>query len=195
MMKHEAEILATGFRQLIEGMLETSERKGDDTVGRNGHNKLVRVPSTGMTLADIRPATPEEQAGVRAKLDAAQVEALYIQFKHRLIDDLRSDPVFVKLLAAQPEIVVEFEPRIVTLDATTMKGRLARLIADGWFATPRATGAARKEMARTGADPGGGGGLSDALSAFVKDGFLTRDGGDYVVAPGIKITQRDLSAR
>lgn len=46
-------------------------------------------------------------------------------------------------------------------------------IAAGWFDVPKATGATRWELARTGSDPSGNNNLASALSQFRADGFLT----------------------
>jgi len=130
--------------------------------------------------------------GTYSPLSALDSEALYQMFRARFIDEARTDPVLLKLLVAQNEIVVEFEPSVIELDGSTMKGRVARLIAAGWFSTTRTTGGVRKELARTGADPGGGGTLSDNLSALLRDGFLVRDGDGWLQAAGVKVTQRAL---
>lgn len=124
-----------------------------------------------------------------------RLERLFVYIKNRIIDECRIDPILLQLLTARPELVVEVEPRIVTLDASNLKGRVARLMAAGWFSTQRATSAVRRELARTGADPGGGGSLSDVLNNYVKDGFLVREGeGQFVFAPGVKVTEREIKA-
>lgn len=116
---------------------------------------------------------------------------LFEQFKKWLLDDLREDPVFVQLLAQRPELVVEFTPRRVTLQGDTLKGRIARLMASGWLGVTRTTGAVRTELKRTGTEPNGGN-LSTALGEFVRDGFLTRDGDGFILAPDVKITEKEL---
>lgn len=124
-------------------------------------------------------------------------EKLYQWLKKRLLDDLRVDPVFVKLLASgTPEMFVEIEPKVVELKAAgSLKGRVARLIASGFFNETRATFAVRSELKRTGTDPGGGGNLSTALGDFVVDGFLVRDGDGFVKAAGVKVTEKAIETR
>lgn len=126
---------------------------------------------------------------------AVDFEVLYQKVKRRLLDDLRVDPLFVKLLATQPEIMVEIEPRVVEMDGASLKGRVARLMASGWFKDPRKSGAVRTELARTGSDPGSGGRLSEALTEYVNQGFLTREGEAYVLAPGVKVSEKVIEAR
>jgi len=73
-----------------------------------------------------------------------------------------------------------------------MKGRVVRLMAAGWFDQARETGDVRRELARTGTDPGGGGTLGIMLNRFVADGFFIREGAGFVLAPRVKVSERDL---
>lgn len=127
--------------------------------------------------------------------DRMDFEALYQKIKRRLIDECRVDPILLTLLTTSNAIEVQVEPRIETLTGTGTRSRVARLMAAGYFAEVRATGTVRQELKRTGADPGGGGGLSDVLGNFVKDGFMVRAGEGYQIAPGIKVTETILEAR
>jgi hypothetical protein len=123
---------------------------------------------------------------------AVDFEVLYQKIKRRLLDDLKVDPVFVKLLATQPEIMVEIEPRVVEMEGSSLKGRIARLMAAGFFKDSKKSGTVRGELARTGSDPGSGGRLSEALSEYVLQGFLTREGDGYTLAPGVKVSEKVL---
>jgi len=180
MKRHEAEKLIATIREFI-----------DDGAAP------ASVPSTGRRdkpPAKVDPAAPTNGAA-RAVLDEQAIEDLYQLFKRRMIEDAAVDPILLHLLTVRPEIIVDVEPRSVMLDGSTLKGRVARLMAQGWFSGPRATGACRKELARTGADPGGGGTLSDILSGYVRDGFLLREGDGFQLAPGVKVSEREVSAR
>lgn len=148
----------------------------------------AKGPVNNTPLSDRTPAP-----GGKLSIDTDQLEAIYRAIKNRLIDDLRIDPVLVQLLAARPEIELLIEPRIVQLEASSLKGRVARLVAAGWFAEGRATSAVRRELARTGADPGGGGSLSQKLAELQREGFLTSEGERWTVAAGIKITEKAIA--
>lgn len=143
---------------------------------------------TVMSVVEKTPDGPR----TRLMIDADQVEAIYHQIKNRLIDDLRVDPILLQLLAQRPEIILEIEPQTITLDAKTLKGRIAMLLSAGWMKQPRATSAIRRELARTGADPGGGGTLSEKLRELQREGFLTSEGDGWTEAPGIKISEKTL---
>lgn len=140
---------------------------------------------------DEAPLSAGEEAVV---IRADEREALYQSFKARFIDEARTDPVLLQLMANQPEIVVEIQPRVVVLDGTSLKGRLARLVAAGWFGCiERTQSATRTELRRTGSDVNSGN-LSVAFSDFVREGFLTRSGEAFVAAPGLKVSERRLEA-
>lgn len=182
MKKHEADRLIAVIKELATDDPPTDRKAGT--------TPLKGRPLDDNGAIEFNPAPGTD----RARIDAAQLERIYAEIKKRLLDELPSDPIFLQLLANRPELVLELQPRVVTLDSSTMKGRVAKLLADSWFKAVRTTGATRKELARIGTDPGGGGALSDALSAMVKDGFLTRDGDGYQRAPGVKITEKVLEA-
>ena len=149
----------------------------------------------GARLVKAAKAEPPAVGGSPIGLDHPQAfEALYTKIKNRIIDEARIDPILLQILTTRPELVIEVEPRIVTIDGATMRGRVARLLASGWFSDARTTGSTRKELARTGTDPGGGGQLSDILAGFVRDGFLERSGDGYQRAAGCQVSERVLSA-
>lgn len=188
MAKHiDGEKLIDAIRGMMQDGPAPMTLKGAETVARN---LKANAPPATRTEQLIE----EERGNGAGRITAEQLERIYAEIKKRLLDELPADPVFLQLLANRPEIILELQPRVITLDGSTLKGRVARLIAGGWFDASRATSATRKELARTGGDPGGGGSLSDVLGGMVRDGFLTRDGGDYVKAVGIKITEKVLGA-
>lgn len=191
MKAHEAERLIATIRELVDEGNQGAKGKVP-SIPLGQPVKAAPIPPAAMVDgADLElPATRDG----RVKLTADVIEALYLRFKNRLLDDLRIDPVFVQLVAHAPEIEIGIQPRIVNLDGATLKGRVALLVARGWMDDMRTTSDVRKELARTGSDPGGGGTLSDTLGTFVRDGFLVRDAGGYRRAPSLKITERRIEA-
>jgi hypothetical protein len=162
-----------------------------------GKTKLEGRPINDDGAAELRkvPVAGNGAIDIRKLLEPEILEALFRAFKNRMIDELRVDPILLQLIAQQTEMIVEIEPQLVTLEGSTLKGRVALLIARGWFDEQRATSAVRRQLASTGADPGGGGSLSDKLGELTREGFLERVGdGQYRKAPGIKITEKRLEA-
>jgi len=138
----------------------------------------------GQVDRDVRASAPVA-GGTNGHVD----EALYQAIRTRILED---EPILLKALATHPEIVVEVQPRVVNVDGASQKGRIARLMAAGWFDEPRAVGDVRKELARTGKDPGGSGQLGIMLNNFANDGFFVRESGGYVLAPRVKVSEREL---
>jgi hypothetical protein len=196
--KHEADRLIAVIRELAEEDIAPLKLTAPPAAPKNG--RIVLDPKPAAPVSD--KALAADIAGGHsilghyppASITAEQMEKMYQQFKARLLDELPTDPVALQLLTTRPEIVLEIEPRVVTLNGGMLKGRVARLIASGWFASVRATSACRRELARTGADPGGGGNLSAMLSELKREGFLVESGGSWVAAPNIKITERTIEA-
>lgn len=174
MKRHEAEKLIETIRSFVDdGRPPTVDGKPAKATG------------------EVPPAEPPRPGG-KLSIDTDQLEAIYQQIKRRLIDDCRIDPILLQLVTQRPEMVVEVEPRIVQVDGATMKGRVARLLAAGWFKEGRTTYAVRMELSRTGNDPGGGGSLAGKLGELREEGFLVRDGEGWLAAPGLKVTERTI---
>lgn len=192
MKKHEAEKLIAVIRELAKDLEEDRPLKAGEVLPVR--TSLDR-PHQQMNPEQQREAARIQAAGIAGKIPteaAVDFEVLYQKMKRRLLDELKVDPVFVKLLASQPEIMVEIEPRVIEMKANSLKGRIARLMAAGWFKGGKLTADIKRELVRTGSDPGGG--LSPALGDFVLDGFLTREGdGMYNLAPGVKATEKVLT--
>lgn len=175
MEKHEADALIKTIRSFVEG----------------GKQEITGEPLKIGPMVPMPPANGNGKPTPTA-LSRDAMEDVYQYVKKRFIDEAKIDPVLLNLIMVQPEIILEFERRVETLDGSSIRGRVAKLIATGFFATARATGAIRKELARLGNDPGGGGGLGEQLSNLAKAGFLLREGDGWLVAPGIKITSKQL---
>lgn len=197
MKKHEAEHIVKALSQALEPLIDGSpdgRRAGTTPLYGKPIDDNVRIALSKGCDHKFVDGKNCAKCGMPAATLAKGLdeEALYQRFKQRFIDDAKTDPILLQLIAAQPEIVVGIEARVVELDGSTTRGRVARLMAAGWFNTARKTGTVRTELARTGADPGGGGTLSDILGAYVRDGFLVREGEGYVFAPGVKVTEKRL---
>ena len=181
MKKHEAERLI----ETIKGFIEHD--KGDAVppvpVRPSQTPPKAAPPSTG---GNGSASTPHFAAGERF-----DKEALYQEFRARFIEDAKMDPVLLNLLLVQPEIIVEYERRVETIDGSSLRGRVARLVAQGFFGEPRTNSAVDKELGRTGTRPNSGN-LSTTLAGLVVAGFLVRSDEGVVAAPGVKVTEKQL---
>jgi len=179
--------------EALEGLHDKSSaevhRRHADTAREPGHRPVTgRNDAAATTVAresDAARQTASAAAGTNGPVD----EALYQAIRARILQD---EPILLKALTTHPELVVEVTPRVMTVEGDSMKGRVTRLMAKGWFDQARETGDVRKELARTGNDPGGGGTLGIMLNRFVSDGFFVREGAAFVLAPGVKVSEREL---
>lgn len=185
MTKEEGKAIAGAINGALGIALEKLV-KGQAPAGPNG------AEARAMPLGQKIEGPGTEYGSVGDRMD---FEALYQKIKRRLIDECRVDPILLTLLTTSNAIEVQVEPRVESITASTLRGRVARLMASGFFKETRVTFAVRKELTRTGADPGGGGALAGHLSTFVADGFLVRDGDGFQMAPGVKVTENILEAR
>jgi len=182
------------LRQRLEA-LEKGQHDGKRaTTGKSVHQQHPSAPLADRTSREHadrseglrdRPAASAAAAGANGHVD----EALYQAIRARLLED---EPIVLKALTTHPEIVVEITPRVVTVEGESMKGRIVRLMAGGWFDQAREVGEVRRELTRTGTDPGGGGALGIMLNKFVADGFFVREGAAFVLAPKVKVSEREL---
>ncbi len=158
------------------------------TSGRNGKSEAVEIKA-------LKPDqfVPAGDLPLPRTLDADATEKLYQVFKRRMIDDARVDPILLHLLTQQNEIRVEVERQVVRLDGGTLKGRCARLMAQGWFVQPKTTAATRRELARVGTDPSGNDNLRKALADYRAQGFLTEEGDGWQIAPGVSVSEEVIS--
>ena len=190
MTPDEASKIINAVATAVRSCVDTPNAKGTLVAPTRGHETMHQATGAVVRGNGAVQGPVSNEVG-----EAGNFERLYQKLKARLIDECRADPVLLQLLTQQNELLVEFEPRVVQVDGNTVRGRVARQIAQGWFNEPKTTGGTRKELARTGADPGGGGTLSDVLASYVRDGFLERADDGYQRAPSIKVTEKELVAR
>lgn len=124
-----------------------------------------------------RPSEPIDQTLVGA-------DAIYADIRQRLL----ADPVVLKVLAEQPEIEVTIEKRTIEMDGSNLSGRIATLIAKGWFDDGRTNAEVVKEICRTGSSTNSGN-VSGVLSKLLKDGFVTLESGNkYTAVNDMKVS-------
>jgi hypothetical protein len=160
----------------LEGHAESSNRKAPADVpvsGHRDHGDAGRTPAS----AAARPAR-EWTAG-----ESMDNEALYQAIKARLMTEA---PALIRILASKPEIEVSLTRKTLQMDEFSLKGRIARLLKDGFFSSPRGCGAVRTALKRTGPDANTAN-IGRALDDFTRDGFVTDEGSGYQEVPGMKV--------
>lgn len=177
-----------------EALIATIQRFVDAPAGKASAAApaaTAKAPAKGNGQAATAGTTTGGEA-LRSFPDADE-EKLYQKFKNRLIDEAHIDPILLNLIMVRPEIIVDVERRIERLDGDSLRGRIARLAAAGFFSSARSSADVKRELMRTGTEPAGNR-LSEAFTALVNGGFLTREGDGYQIAPGVKVTTNTIEA-
>lgn len=143
--------------------------------------------------ANLKARIAELEKGGAPKLSAVDVsghktilgniDELYAEIKRRA----SADPGVLRLLSQKPEIEIVVERKVVQVDGSSLKGRLGKMLASGFFDEAKTQSATRSELKRTGSDVNQGN-LWKTMAALVADGFLTLESGkEYRSVEGMKI--------
>lgn len=155
--------------QELRDRLSALEGKPDDT--------HAAVPHAASKVSDPRPMSGPTPA-------TPDIDAIYDSIARRLQAEA---PAILKVLTLRPEITVEVERKTVTVDGTSLKGRVARLLAKGFFQEARTQGNTRSELKKTGPDINTGH-LSKLFGELLIDGFFQKETADsYVEVPEMKV--------
>ena len=99
-----------------------------------------------------------------------------------------ADPGVLQLLQQRPEIVVTFNRPVINADGGTLYGRLAGMIVDGFFDTPRNGNQAFEDLKRRGkstATPN----VYRECDKLAEQGFLTKEASGY---QAVADTKKDI---
>lgn len=162
-----------------EPMANNTDKKLDTLI-----ELLSRQHVAPHAAAPLAPDPPVQTATARSYSagESLDNEALYQAFKARLIKEA---PGLLRVLTAVPEIEVHETRTTLETDGKSLRGRIAILIAKGFFDSARPNADTSRELRRTGTDPGGN--LARELNALRNLGFLIEEStNNFVVAPGMK---------
>lgn len=110
----------------------------------------------------------EPQVSAPANGETLDMDAIYAEVKRRAA----TDPGVLRVLTEKPEIELAIERKVIQVDGSSLKGRIAKLIASGFFNEGKTQSGTRSELKRTGSDVNQGN-LWKTLASLVSDGFLT----------------------
>jgi hypothetical protein len=193
----------------FSGRGRTQEEKVDASEARKLRDENTRlhnqVVELGRQLEDVRnqlaravhdrvePAAPERghRAASRPAAAAAGAtpnidDAVYRQLLARLVADAAKDPQLLRIIASKPELEVVVHRRVVEADADTLRGRIALLIADGFFDVEPRTGTYVESELRRQAFACSRPNVYRELDKIAADGFLTKENGGYKAVAGMK---------
>lgn len=191
MKKSEAETIIRAVTNAITSLVDNSARPS----AASDPPAVIKPAGKALTLERPVLEGTDNTGGVSQPFADPEVEKMFQAFKARWIEEAAVDPVLLHLATTRPEMIVDVERRVVELNGgTDLKGRIARLLAQGFFKEPRRGAEINRELARTGTEAAGNR-LSEALFWLVQAGFLVRDGLTYQAAAGVKVTERTIESR
>lgn len=145
-----------------------------------------------------QPATPARTPAAAARTFSAEEtfdnEALYQAIKARLIDELPKDPRVMEIVLARPELRIKVERHVLQIDGRSLRGRIARLIADDFFTQARTSANVLDELLKRGADRPSNIELGNEMKALCDMGFFTKDNKWYSLVDGMKVSIVDTAA-
>lgn len=127
----------------------------------------------------VREVRAADATGAPAALD---MDAIYAEVKRRAA----ADPGILTLLTTKPEITVKVSRPAIEMNDSTLSGRCAGLVAEGFFDETTTANAAFAELKRRGfpcAVPS----VYRACDQLTLQGFLTKLPGGYRSVPGMKV--------
>lgn len=114
-------------------------------------------------------------------------ENVYEAIKTRLIDELPGDSRVMELVLSRPELRVIVERHVISVDGKSLRGRIARLISDEFFAQARTSANVLDELLKRGADRPSNIELGNEMKALCDMGFFTRENKWYSLVPRMKV--------
>lgn len=103
-----------------------------------------------------------------------------------VIERVIKSPPIIALQRTKPEIEVTITRKTITLDEFSLKGRIARLLSEGFFREPKGPSAIRSALKRTGPDANTAN-IGRSMDDFTRDGFTTDEGNGYREVPGMEV--------
>ena len=110
------------------------------------------------------------------------LDFIYDEMKHRA----QKDPGILELLTRRPELRVKVERQTVQMDDSTIIGRIARLVHEGYFKQARNGPTVQKELKRRGCDQPTTN-LYKPLNKLTEMGFLTLEPDGFQEVPEMKV--------
>jgi hypothetical protein len=173
------------LRRRLERLEGTERHRRDDRATRTdlpeSHDAGRRA---GVRAAPTR--TADAQSGTTSAVGSPIDDGVYQHLLARLVNEAANDPRLLKVLTQRPELEVHVQRQVIEVDGDTLRGRIARLLADGLFEEAQTTSSVMGELSKRGfntAPPN----VSKELGELARMGFLTRDNKWYRVVPEMKV--------
>jgi hypothetical protein len=165
-----------------DGAKDTALQLLHSLSGNNSSGTSANLPGAVIAGADTSDASPAREYTLEETFGN---ESLYQAFKKRLTEE--APGILLSLTKPIPEIEVREVREKFTMDTTTREGRVAWLIADGYFDVNRVNAEVVTELAERGF-PTSAPNVAHAFAALTEKGFLVAGGkGRYRAVAGMKV--------
>jgi hypothetical protein len=189
--EHDNEEMAWAHEEINAIARELEDLFPGELIDSNG---LVRGTVAEVTIRLLR-ALKDHRSAPRPKVSFAEAPAVDLDaIAAEVFRRLQTNPEFSSLhvSAEKPELSVTVQRKVIDLDASTLRGRLAQMIAQGFFESARNGNTAYNELQRVGfrtAKPN----VYRELDNLASMGFLTKEpSGGYQAVADMKINIREV---
>lgn len=160
---------------------EAQRLRDENTSLKRRIEELEKRPAAPVGATHLAPSNGH-QAPIGSTIDL-DIEHIYSIVKERLSDEA---PSIIRLLTVKPEIEVTVERETVTINNSKWLGRVAGMVAEGYFDTPRKAGDVFREASRRGM-AGVAPRADEACKSLWSMGFLTREEDGFKAVKGMKV--------
>lgn len=165
----------------VEDAMPTASEIADELERRG---LVSRSIGAGGAAGDNHAAgAPDKKSPEQRSDEEALIERVYQRVMDRIA---QQNPAILKVSKEKPEIEVTIKRATIRQDGASLPGRIAVLVANGFFDDGATYTEAKEELHRTGRQVNFGN-LSRELKKLKSLGFLTSDGDKYKAVEGMKV--------
>lgn len=175
--KNVKESEARALRAENERLQKTVDALKDDV-----RRLTANAPAAPSTAKANKPAPEPKGTTLVLPGGGVDMDAIYAEVKRRA----SNDPSILAVLAEKAELTVTVQRKVVQASHDSLRGKVAILISEDFFASVTSANTAYNELIRRGA--------SVAKPSVYKEcdiltgmGFLTKESGGYQAVPGMKV--------
>jgi hypothetical protein len=140
---------------------------------------LAVAPKREPIAADVVDARHENHSQ-----NGRDGDDLYETFKRRMLAE--EPAALLRVLQSKPELRIEVVRETITADGKSIRGRIGRMIAAGFWEGARTSAQVQAELEKRGAKPSNIE-LGNELKALTEMGFFTRENKWYSLVPGMAV--------
>ncbi len=167
------------FKRIID-----ENRKNNPNAKEAAVQLAFNVVQRQADYSDLPTVAPVAHSGGNGTSLSQAQEEIY----RYVISRAEKDPGVLELLTRRPELRVQVKRETVSMDDSTIIGRIARLIHDGYFSQPKNGPTVQKELKRRGCDQPTTN-LYKPLNRLTEMGFLTLEPDGFQSVPGMKVQE------